>query len=223
MSRRPEQRQASVLELLRELQQVESELGVGQTPIEVAVDDWALATVADLEDRTRLRGAAPVQSTRRRRRRRQVTEAQAAAVHGQGPGHSRAVPRSTGTRPVSRSRRRLVLVWSLVAAAVVAIGLGATATLVLVRATSTEIPRVTDVSATADGSSIVFTWDDPGLRSGDAYVISTGSDTSQQTSDRFVAGVSETGEQICVTVSVNRAGQVGEPSPETCSVSGGGE
>jgi len=221
MSRRPEQRQASVLELLRELQQVESELGVGQTPIEVAVDDWALATVADLEDRTRLRGAAPVQSTRRRRRRRQVTEAQAAAVNG--PGHSRAVPRSTGTRLVARGRRRLVLVWSLVAAAVVAIGLGATATLVVVRATSTEIPRVTDVSVTADGSSVVFTWDDPGLRSGDAYVISTGSDTSQQTSDRFVAGVSETGEQICVTVSVNRAEQVGEPSPETCSVSGGGE
>ena len=42
MSRRPEQRQASVLEFVRELQQVESELGVAQTPIEVAVDDWAL-------------------------------------------------------------------------------------------------------------------------------------------------------------------------------------
>ena len=48
MSRRPDHRHASVLELLRELQQVESELGAGQTPIEVAVDDWALATVTDL-------------------------------------------------------------------------------------------------------------------------------------------------------------------------------
>ena len=223
MSRRPEQRQASVLELLRELQQVESELGVGQTPIEVAVDDWALATVADLEDRTRLRGAAPVQSTRRRRRRRRVTEAQAAAVHGSGLGHSRAVPRSTGTRPAPRSRRALVLVWSLVAAAVVAIGLGATATLVLVRATSTEIPRVTEISATAEGSSVVFTWSDPGLRSGDAYIISTGSDTSQQTSNRFVASASDMGEQLCITVSVNRAGQSGEPSGEQCAVAGSGE
>ncbi|BDZ51030.1 hypothetical protein GCM10025867_32710 [Frondihabitans sucicola] len=57
MSHRPENRQGSVLELIRELQQAESELGVAQTPIEVAVDDWALATVADLEDRTRVRGA----------------------------------------------------------------------------------------------------------------------------------------------------------------------
>ena len=110
MSRRPEQRQSSVLELLRELQQVESEVGVGQTPIEVAVDDWALATVTDLEEKTRIRGVAPVVATRRRRRRRrQVTEAQAAAVHGPlggagargqaGPGQSRALLRSTGTRP----------------------------------------------------------------------------------------------------------------------------
>ncbi|MBF4599808.1 serine/threonine protein kinase, partial [Frigoribacterium sp. VKM Ac-1396] len=64
MSRRPEQRQASVLEFVRELQQVESELGAAQTPIEVAVDDWALATVADLEDKTRLRGVTPVQASR---------------------------------------------------------------------------------------------------------------------------------------------------------------
>jgi hypothetical protein len=116
-----------------------------------------------------------------------------------------------------------VLVWSLVAAAVVAIGLGATATLVLVRATSTEIPRVTEISATAEGSSVVFTWSDPGLRSGDAYIISTGSDTSQQTSNRFVASASDTGEQLCITVSVNRAGQSGEPSGEQCAVAGGGE
>jgi serine/threonine protein kinase len=82
MSRRPEQRQASVLELLRELQQVESELGVGQTPIEVAVDDWALATVADLEDRTRLRGAAPVQSSPPPRRRRRPSTARDSGTAG---------------------------------------------------------------------------------------------------------------------------------------------
>ena len=50
LSRRADQRQASVLELVRELQQVETEIGAGQTPIEVAVDDWALATVTDLEE-----------------------------------------------------------------------------------------------------------------------------------------------------------------------------
>ncbi|MBD8659252.1 serine/threonine protein kinase [Frigoribacterium sp. CFBP 8754] len=231
MSRRPEQRQSSVLELLRELQQVESEVGVGQTPIEVAVDDWALATVTDLEEKTRLRGASPVVATRRRRRRRrQVTEAQAAAVHGPragvgarspaGPGQSRALLRSTGTRPARRDRRVLALVWLLVAAGVVVIALGATATLVLVRATSTEIPRVTGISTSGDGTSVVFSWSDPGPRPGDSYVITTGDDSSQQTVGRFVASPSDPDAEVCVTVSVNRGGRSGEPSAETCATVG---
>ena len=226
MSRRPDHRQSSVLELLRELQQVESEIGVGQTPIEVAVDDWALATVADLEDRTRLRGAAPVTSTRRRRRRRRVTEAQVDAVAGArrehpggsaSAGASRVGLRSTGARSTPRRRGMLALVWAGVAAGVVVIALGATATLVLVRATSTEIPRVADIQATSDGSSVVFTWDDPGLRAGDAYVIRTDDDTSQQTTTRFVASPAEAGEQLCVSVSVNRSGRTGEPSATACA------
>ena len=72
MSRNPKNRPASVLELIREFQSIESELGVPQTPVEVAMDDWALATVADLEDRTRVRGVsgASVPSVSGRRRRR---------------------------------------------------------------------------------------------------------------------------------------------------------
>ena len=111
----------------------------------------------------------------------------------------------------------LALVWAGVAAGVVVIALGATATLVLVRATSTEIPRVADIQATSDGSSVVFTWDDPGLRAGDAYVIRTDDDTSQQTTTRFVASPAEAGEQLCVSVSVNRSGRTGEPSATACA------
>src|SRR5665213_146587 len=55
MSKKPSSRQRSVLELIRELQSVETELGLPQTPIEVAMDDWALATAEDPEDRTRLK------------------------------------------------------------------------------------------------------------------------------------------------------------------------
>ena len=71
MSRKRENRPASVLELVRELQSIETELGMPQTPIEVAMDDWALATISDLEDRTRIRGiggAVPTSRGRRRRR-----------------------------------------------------------------------------------------------------------------------------------------------------------
>jgi hypothetical protein len=220
MSRRPENRQASVLEFVRELQQVESEIGVVQTPIEVAVDDWALATVADLEDKTRLRGVTPVQASRRRRRRR-ATEAQVQAQHGGSLQQSRAVPRSTGTRPVRR-RSVLVMTWALVAVSVVGIGLAAAATLVLVRSTSTDIPRVADVASSSDGSSVVFTWSDPGLRAGDTYVISTGGQTSQQSADRFVATPADPGDEVCITVTVSRGGSTGPASNENCATAGQG-
>src|SRR5690606_12796560 len=72
MSRKPENRQGSILELIHELQSVETELGLPQTAVEVAMDEWARATVSDLEDRTRVRGAsaaaaAPAGRNRRRR------------------------------------------------------------------------------------------------------------------------------------------------------------
>ncbi|BDZ44186.1 serine/threonine-protein kinase [Naasia aerilata] len=70
MSKKPEQRPGSVLELIRELQAVETELALPQTPLEVAMDDWALATVADLEDRTRIRGVPALRAPGERRRRR---------------------------------------------------------------------------------------------------------------------------------------------------------
>ncbi|GAB2973364.1 serine/threonine-protein kinase [Frigoribacterium salinisoli] len=216
MSRRPDHRQASVLELIRELQQVETEIGAGQTPIEVAVDDWALATVADLEDATRLRGSSAAASTRRRRRRRRVTEAQASAVQASALGQSRAVPRGTATRERPRRRGVTALVWALVAASVVVTALGATATLVLVRATSTEIPRVGAVDAVLTDDSVRFSWDDPGLRPGDAYVIAAGDGTSQQTSADYVVDAPGEGERVCVTVRVARAGSTGLPSGEKC-------
>ena len=43
MSRKAEQRPANVMEFVRGLQAIESELGVPQTPMEIAVDEWALA------------------------------------------------------------------------------------------------------------------------------------------------------------------------------------
>jgi hypothetical protein len=224
MSRRADHRPSSVLELIRELQQVENEIGVAPTPIEVAVDDWALATVADLEDRTRLRGASPGGSaSRSRRRRRRVTEAQAAAVHGTGSIRDRALPRGTGTtrRGAGRSGAMLAVVWLLVAAAVVVIGLGAAATLVLVRSDPDEIPRVSDIVATRDEGSVLFAWEDPGLLAGDTYVIVTdtasGGDTSQQTGSRFVVADTDGRTQVCVTVSVNRDGRTGDPSVEACA------
>jgi hypothetical protein len=72
MSKRPQDRQASALEFIRDLQSVEEELGLPQTPLEVAMDDWALATAVDLDERTRIggqRAVADSQGGRRRTRR----------------------------------------------------------------------------------------------------------------------------------------------------------
>ena len=121
MSRKPENRQGSVLEVIHELQAVESELGVPQTQVEVAMDDWALATVADLEDRTRIRSGAPTGTVSQRRRRRRSAAAVADRYNGVGtmmrdtnvgqrstatPAPQRQTVPAAGLDPRARGRRR---------------------------------------------------------------------------------------------------------------------
>jgi hypothetical protein len=70
MSKAPEARQQSMLALARELQQVQTDLGLPITPLELAVDEWApQANAADFGN-TGVRGAVvstvPVVSGRRR-------------------------------------------------------------------------------------------------------------------------------------------------------------
>jgi tRNA A-37 threonylcarbamoyl transferase component Bud32 len=220
MSRRPDNRQGSVLELIHELQAVETELGVPQTAIEVAMDDWALATVADLEDRTRIRGSqVPTSSIAQRRRRRR-----AAAVQENYSGvgtlirDSRAGPRSTGTA-VPQGRGMQALAWMLVAAAVLVIALGATATLILIRSTAaTDIPAVSDIQAKVTDDTVEFTWRDPGIAATDSYQIATsdGQPSVQQREPSFVVDA-EPGDRVCITVTVNREGKTGNPSAEKCA------
>ena len=69
MSRKPEARPRSVLELIRELQTVEADLGLAQTPLEVALEDWAAAVASDPQDRTRITGVASIDPSPARRRR----------------------------------------------------------------------------------------------------------------------------------------------------------
>ena len=216
MSRKPDNRQASVLELIHELQSVETELGVPQTAVEVAMDDWALATVADLEDKTRIRGiasAVPSAANRRRRRRTAATVADYNAVG--------TLVRETGTRQSSssnapQSRRVQFFGWALVAASVLVITLAAIATLVLIRANSTDIPIVSDITAQISGESIAFEWNDPGLATTDAYQVAVnGGGQSVQNQPSFVVDAGA-GDHICITVRVSRDGKLGEPSNPKC-------
>ncbi len=63
MSRQPEARPESALAFVRELQSVEAELRLAQTPLEVASEEWASAVAAGVDeddDPTRVRGIAQV-------------------------------------------------------------------------------------------------------------------------------------------------------------------
>ena len=212
MSKRPQDRQASALEFIRDLQSVEEELGLPQTPLEVAMDDWALATAVDVDERTRVSGHSSLgegQTGRRRTRRasaRIAGSAQAtdARTHEGTTGRARTAPPTT---------RRLVWGISVAAALIVAlVGAGVVAVLQGTR----SIPVVVNVNGSVDGSAVTFTWDDPGLRSGDAYIVAVdGQSRPMQREARFDVPAEE-GDRVCVTVTVTREGKSGAPSAERC-------
>lgn len=217
MSRRPDGRPASVLEFVRELQTIEAELGVPQTALEIAMDEWALGTVADLEDRTRLRplpGARDAPPPRRRRR---------AAVAGEYAGIGTVRDASAPQRRFSHSRTTSspqrgvqAVTWLLIASAVLVVALGATALFVLLRAsTDGQLPVVSDISATVDGDTVAFSWQDPGLADGDLYEIEVdGVRTATQAQARYVVTAPE--DSVCLAVTVNRQGKAGAQSAEKC-------
>ncbi len=219
MSRNPKNRPGSVVELVHELQAVETELGVPQTPVEVSVDEWALSTVADLEDRTNIRGSEAAVSSVAQRRRRRRGAVDDVAYSGIGTlRDSRNLPRSTGTRPVLQDRGVRAIAWILAGAAAILVALGVATTVVLVRATSSsDIPTVSDISATIADGTVTFTWGDPGITSTDTYQIATGTTPAvQQRGSSFVVDATP-GQRVCITVSVNREGKTGSPSSEKCA------
>jgi eukaryotic-like serine/threonine-protein kinase len=218
MSRNPKNRPATVLELVRLFQSVETELGVPQTQIEVAMDDWALATVADLEDKTRVRGVAGALVPSGQRKRRRRPESQYNSV-GTVVRETNGGGRSSTARPAPTSRMR-ALVWGLIAIGVLALALGVTAVVVLVNSNN-GIPVVSAITATSSPTSVRFSWPDPGLGTTDSYTVAiVGGGASTQKSDQFAVDGTP-GEQVCLTVSVNREGRVGSPSAQKCADVGG--
>src|SRR5690606_14099299 len=229
MSRRPEQRPASALELVRELQLVEAELGLPQTAAEIAMDDWALGTVADQEERTRLRpvstGSSPSPAGRRRRRRAARPDAYAPV----GTVRDRSGPdtpfsHSTPKEPTTGIRR---ITWMLAAAAGLVTVLGIIALVVLLRTVGDGIPVVTDIRAdVGDQGRVEFSWPDSGIADDDRYQLTITEDgiasvPALQASTRFVVDA-DPGDTVCLSVVVNRNGTAGAASAEKCvDVTGG--
>ena len=240
MSRRPESRQGSVLELIRELQSVEAELGLLPTRLEVADEDWAGESGVDDDDRTRISAVNSInayQEPHRRRaqqapRGRRPTAGALADTSGarvrvgsdgsagsggtaRGPGHG------TARGPVPGSRRRSVLVWALVAASVVIVVLAVVTASALSHQAGPGLPSVTNVSGELRDGMVVFGWADPGIAQGDSYVITlrTGESSIQKGTEFSVDPHGQA--RVCASVAVNRDGRTGSASGEKCVDTGG--
>jgi tRNA A-37 threonylcarbamoyl transferase component Bud32 len=217
MSRSPAARHGSVLELVHELQAVESELGMPQTPVEVARDDWAQAAAGDLDDRTIVRAAAGTKGSVASRRRKRRNEPESYQPVGTLMRDSDAGPRVTGSDTAAPGRAGHPLAWLAAGATLLAVVLGAIALTVLWRSGSDGIPVVSGITAEVAGDAVEFSWRDPGLLEGDGYQVSTGDGHApvQQRAPSFTVN-GEAGERACITVTVVREGKAGAPSAEKC-------
>ncbi|WP_309619580.1 serine/threonine-protein kinase [Salinibacterium sp.] len=219
MSRKPEARQGSVIELVYEMQAIESELGMPQTPIEAVIDEWALATVSDLEDKTRVRGAAITTGSvsQRRKRRRGVVDGDSYSGIGTVVRNSRSGQKSTGADSAQRPGGVRNLVWAAVAATTLIAGLVLALVVAFVSNSSTDVPVVSDIQATVMENTVTFRWQDPGIDVTDSYQIATtDGQSSVQRSPEFTFDANP-GERVCITVMVNREGRSGPASGEKCA------
>ncbi|ASD21392.1 serine/threonine protein kinase [Cryobacterium sp. LW097] len=221
LSKRPERRQASALELIRELQAVEAELGLAQTPLELATAEWEAQAAGDADDQTRITGLVSVDAQPARRQRRESGAARTAA------SPARADP-TRADRPRPAQRRRTLA--AVVAGGLLVVGLGVVAGALLLGPVlsgapaspgDSALPRVSDVTGRAGDGTIVFSWADPGLRDSDSYVVSLRSgESSIQRGTQFTVQTdtapSGARTPVCVTVSVNRDGRTGAASTEKC-------
>jgi hypothetical protein len=86
---------------------------------------------------------------------------------------------------------------------------------VLVNANS-GIPVVSNISATVTGTSVKFSWGNPGLSPDDQYsIVTSDGGSSVQQANSFVDDATK-GAQVCITVTVNRDGKLGNPSAPKC-------
>lgn len=180
------------------------------------MDDWALATVADLEDRTRIRGIGSTVSPNASRRRRRRAAASMGDYNPVGTVVRESASRQSSGTLAPTSNRMQALAWVLIACSVLVITLAAVATLVLIRANSTDIPVVTDISSTVTGEVIAFEWGDPGLGSADAYQVAVnGGGQSVQSQPTYTVDA-DPGDHVCLTVRVTRDGRLGDASNPKC-------
>ena len=214
MSKRPADRQAGALEFGRDLQAVEEVLGLPQTPLEVVTEEWemALAVDLDVDERTRIVvGQATPRRTNARRRRQHETMG-ATTLRGDSRAGTTSLAAEGDPRSSRKSRR---LAWVITAASVLFVAAIATGIVALTSAAA-SIPVVTGVQAEVDGATVTFTWDDPGLRAEDAYIVVIDGEARPAQRDTGAQVAASEGDHVCASVTVSRDGKSGTPSEQRC-------
>lgn len=228
LSRDPERRPHSVLDMVRELQLVESELGLRPSPVDLVQERHIDVTqLAALSENAGALTRTPVAGSRRSRN-RHITRSRSTSTSGTGSrgsgtdSHSgagdsgildRTVLRSAAT---TRSRsRRLPLLGAL--AGVLVVGAVVTAVVLTTRQTDTAIPRVEYIQNSVTDTAARFSWTDPGLRGEDRYLVRVngGSGQSVDGSELSLAKAEYPG-RVCITVAVVRSGVTGPVSADSC-------
>ena len=210
MSLRPSARQSSALEFIRDLQSVEEELGLSQTPLEVAMDDWALATAVDVDEQTRISGTHGTGEIAARRRRARGGSLGSSRSGADSRPREHATGRIRTTPPTS-----VRLAWGISLVSVLLIALVGAGAYFVIQGTR-SIPVVTDVQGVGAGETVTFSWDDPGLQSSDAYVVTVDGETLPLQREARVTVPAEDGDRVCASVRVARDGKSGAPSAERC-------
>lgn len=220
LSKHPEDRPESVLDILRGVQLAEAELGLRPSALDIPSERVLMGreapptllqrSVEDLE-RTGTVDGAQLSATAARTGRR--------IRSAPSEGTSLTVSSLTN-RNSDRTRRR----WFI---PVIAVGVALLAGVVLIvgmllGAPSGDgaIPQVGSIRPDLSNGTVTFRWDDPGLVEGDTYQVRvTGAggsiDLTTQSSTNYT--VATEGGRVCITVTVLRGAVTGQPSGSACA------
>jgi serine/threonine protein kinase len=218
MSKSPAARPASVVEVVRQLQLIESALSLPQTSADISNEAFpgqphrasTAALARPAQGGVSVRAAGDARPRHRGRKDDMIRESTDSSV---------TVIRQ-GTTRRSQPLRRPGMVAAVIGSAL-ALGAAIVAGVVLVLgALNTSIPVVSDIRASEAADAVVFSWRDPGLADGDLYVIRSadGSSSTQSTAEFTVQA--DAAVQECITVRVSRDGRLGDPSVEKCAPAG---
>lgn len=199
LAKDPADRYLSILPMVQDLQAVQEEMGVPVTPIDLQERPWSRDLDTGVDEPV---DELPVR-VRAARRRAPMRGAQQIDISSSS---------TQATAPPSRKGLVSVLV-----GAATAVVLGAVAVVaVAVTTLQGAIPVVEEVVAEPVDGGVTFTWTDPGLVDADSYLVTTaaGDAVIQRATTFRLSGAS--GEELCVTVAVNRDGRSGDGA-EACA------